>query len=72
MIKWIEYDPANPPKTGIEYLVTNKTDVDVSGYIDPFETGAYWECEQTWSVSPVGHVFYYAHINLPGEETDNA
>jgi hypothetical protein len=68
MIEWIKYDPANPPEVGKEYLVTDKHDVDISGYVDPLETGAYWEIEQIWSDSPVSYVSHYAHINLPGEE----
>ncbi|WP_339317938.1 hypothetical protein [Paenibacillus sp. FSL R10-2734] len=71
MINWIKFDPANTPKVGEKYLVTDKFDVDISGYVDPLETGAYWEVEQTWSDSPVVYVAYYAHINMPREDKDN-
>jgi len=69
MIKWIKYDPANPPEDG-QYLILT----DWCG--DPFIRQGHWkEKFGFWAVRGAGTHFsvtHYAHINLPGEETDNA
>ncbi|MNC67850.1 hypothetical protein D3C75_1183890 [compost metagenome] len=66
MINWIKYDPANPPAQGV-YLVSD----------GEYWTPAFYDKEDAewWpEISIIGDsdVTHYAHINLPGEETDNA
>ncbi|OMF93725.1 hypothetical protein BK146_17885 [Paenibacillus sp. FSL R7-0333] len=61
MIKWIEYDPANPPQSFKDYFV-------ISSGTHPW--CAYLDSRKGWMVGNVGlnNVTHYAHINLPGEE----
>lgn len=65
MIEWIKYDPANPPERGKEYLVTEGC------LIEAVEFDGYWNTSEGYAMATGDKVTHYAHINLPGEETDN-
>lgn len=70
MIPWIKYDPENPPQDGIEYLVTDGHRAGVA-YLYNFEI-INWFIPDALPIDKSEDVTHYAHINLPGEETDNA
>lgn len=63
MIKWIKYDPANPPEVGTESMLV----LDSDG--DPWTA---WHVANDWrndvTGDPISEVTHYAHINLPGED----
>jgi hypothetical protein len=70
MIDWIKWDPEKPPAEG-RYLVTDGTDVDVLDFCSPYGKLEWDELEKLVPNTPVSFVTHYAHINLPGEETDH-
>lgn len=69
MINWIKWDESNPPADG-KYLILSHW-----GDGDPYIMHGYWrEMFGRWHVRGSGFprtITHYAHINLPGEETDN-
>lgn len=71
MIQWIKYDPANPPKFYKPYLTYNGKEVRSAWIEKPFHAEY-----PLWYPSNIEElikgVTHYAHINLPGEEIDNA
>ena len=70
MIPWIKYDPENPPKVDRDYLVSDGSDVEVAHF--------QYCCDDEppqWYPPDLGsidapHITHYAHIKLPGEETE--
>ncbi|KWX71602.1 hypothetical protein AMQ84_27150 [Paenibacillus riograndensis] len=66
MIHWIKYDLANPPKD-YTYIVTNGRHWEKAAWLK----GQWWILNNASTVN-VKDITHYAHINLPGEETDNA
>ncbi|MNC03210.1 hypothetical protein D3C75_506090 [compost metagenome] len=71
MIEWIKYDPENPPTEG-RYLAWNGLHLPEICIFDSDCEGepAEWFDVMGGPFNPP--VTHYAHINLPGEETDNA
>lgn len=65
MIEWQKYDPANPPETGRQYLVSDGWHVDVASIDDYGEVRRYPPDQSSINESSVRH---YAEINLPEED----
>ncbi|OZB90083.1 hypothetical protein [Paenibacillus sp. XY044] len=67
-IPWKKYDPKNPPEIGRSYLVSDGHAVDVASF------ERYWDEEPPRWFPPDRSgidefsVFYFATINLPGED----
>jgi hypothetical protein len=68
MINWMKYDPENPPRGMVECLVTDGHDVDIALLIER-ETDV-WSLPDCSPIDGSRAVTHYAHINLPGEETE--
>ncbi|AIQ19542.1 hypothetical protein H70357_24615 [Paenibacillus sp. FSL H7-0357] len=68
MINWIKY-PENEPERNKVYLVYGNGKL-ASAELDEVDAGRFmWYTPNGYIADRITH---YAHINLPGEETDNA
>lgn len=75
MIKWIKYDPANPPEQEKDYLILGREqgkDMDFC-FVGTFKIKKlFGKHQQLWEDNLVGGLWHgvthYAYINLPEEE----
>lgn len=66
MIKWIKYDPENPPKNNVKYLVSDGADTAM-GYFTKYGDECDWHTDDCGSFFGT-EVTHYAPISLPESE----
>ncbi|WCK57586.1 hypothetical protein PP175_26335 (plasmid) [Aneurinibacillus sp. Ricciae_BoGa-3] len=63
MIRWRKYDPERPPKSGVEYLISDGKFVDVAFFDDNL-----WFVPDISQINGSGAITHYAEINLPHDK----